>query len=41
MLKERVRDQDEMHRAIRDVATGGTAVDPSIVDELCRHGSAA
>jgi DNA-binding NarL/FixJ family response regulator len=36
LLKERVRDQDEMHRAVRDVAVGGTAVDQSIVDELLR-----
>jgi DNA-binding NarL/FixJ family response regulator len=36
LLKERVRDQDEMHRAVRDVAMGGTAVDPRIVDELFR-----
>ena len=36
LLKERVRDQDEMHRAVRDVAMGGTAVDPRIVDELLR-----
>jgi DNA-binding NarL/FixJ family response regulator len=36
LLKERVRDQDEMHRAVRDVAVGGTAVDPRIVDELLR-----
>jgi len=34
LLKERVRDPDELHRAIRDVAAGGTAVDPLIVDEL-------
>lgn len=34
MLKERVRDPDELHRAIRDVAAGGTAVDPIIVEEL-------
>ena len=36
LLKERLRDQDEMHRAVRDVAVGGTAVDPRIVDELIR-----
>ena len=36
LLKERVRDQEEMHRAVRDVARGGTAVDPRIVDELLR-----
>ena len=36
LLKERVRDQEEMHRAVRDVAMGGTAVDPRIVDELFR-----
>ena len=36
LLKERVRDQEEMHRAVRDVAVGGTAVDPRIVDELLR-----
>jgi DNA-binding NarL/FixJ family response regulator len=36
LLKERVRDGAEMHRAIRDVAAGGTAVDSRIVDELLR-----
>ena len=36
LLKERVRDPGELHRAIRDVAAGGTAVDPRIVDELLR-----
>jgi DNA-binding NarL/FixJ family response regulator len=34
LLKERVRDEGELHRAIRDVAVGGTAVDPRIVNEL-------
>jgi DNA-binding NarL/FixJ family response regulator len=34
LLKERVREPGELHRAIRDVATGGTAVDPLIVDQL-------
>jgi len=36
LLKERVRNPGELHRAIRDVAAGGTAVDPLIVDELLR-----
>jgi DNA-binding NarL/FixJ family response regulator len=34
LLKERVRDPGELQRAIRDVAAGGTAIDPIIVDQL-------
>jgi DNA-binding NarL/FixJ family response regulator len=34
LLKERVRNPGELHRAIRDVAAGGTAIDPLIVDQL-------
>jgi DNA-binding NarL/FixJ family response regulator len=36
LLKERVRDREELHRALSAVAAGGSLVDPSIVDELLR-----
>jgi DNA-binding NarL/FixJ family response regulator len=34
LLKERVRDTDELARALREVAAGGSLVDPRIVDKL-------
>jgi DNA-binding NarL/FixJ family response regulator len=34
LLKERLRDQAELARAIRDVAAGGAVVDPRVVDEV-------
>jgi DNA-binding NarL/FixJ family response regulator len=34
LLKERVRDRAELARAIREVAAGGSVVDPAIVDQL-------
>ena len=34
LLKERVRDKDELERALREVADGGSLVDPRIVDKL-------
>jgi DNA-binding NarL/FixJ family response regulator len=36
LLKERVRDSDELGRALTAVAAGGSLVDPRIVDELLR-----
>jgi DNA-binding NarL/FixJ family response regulator len=42
LLKDRVRDHAELQRAVRDVANGGAAVDPRIVDGLLRareHGA--
>src|SRR5437773_6260455 len=34
LLKERVKDEDEMARALREVVAGGSLVDPRIVDKL-------
>ena len=34
LLKERVRDEDELARALREVVAGGSLVDPRIVDKL-------
>jgi DNA-binding NarL/FixJ family response regulator len=34
LLKERVKDEDELARALRDVDAGGSLVDPRIVDKL-------
>src|SRR4051812_27278452 len=34
LLKERLRDSTELTRAIREVAAGGSVVDPLVVDEL-------
>jgi DNA-binding NarL/FixJ family response regulator len=34
LLKDRVRDQGELRRALLEVARGGTVVDPEIVNEL-------
>ena len=34
LLKERIRDTDELARALREVAAGGSLVDPRIVDKL-------
>jgi len=34
LLKDRVRDQDELRRALLEVSRGGTVVDPEIVNEL-------
>jgi DNA-binding NarL/FixJ family response regulator len=36
LLKERLRDSTELTRAIREVASGGSVVDPLVVDELVR-----
>ena len=36
LLKDRVAEGDQLVRAIRDVATGGSALDPKIVDALTR-----
>jgi DNA-binding NarL/FixJ family response regulator len=36
LLKDRVRDQSELQRAVRDVAAGGAAVDSRVVDVLLR-----
>jgi DNA-binding NarL/FixJ family response regulator len=36
LLKERVSSVDELARAIRAVAAGGSAIDPAVVDELVR-----
>jgi DNA-binding NarL/FixJ family response regulator len=40
LLKERLRDSTELTRAIREVAGGGSVVDPLVVDELVRARSA-
>ena len=40
LLKERVGSVDELARAIRAVATGGSVIDPQVVDELVRARSA-
>ena len=34
LLKERLRDSTELTRAIREVAAGGSVIDPLVVDEL-------
>jgi DNA-binding NarL/FixJ family response regulator len=34
LLKERIKDTDELARALREVAAGGSLVDPRIVDKL-------
>ena len=34
LLKERVRDQSELARAVREVASGGSVVDPRVVEGL-------
>ena len=40
LLKERVGSVDELARAIRAVAVGGSVIDPQVVDELVRARSA-
>ena len=40
LLKERVGSVDELARAIRAVAEGGSVIDPQVVDELVRARSA-
>ena len=40
LLKERLRDSTELTRAIREVAGGGSVVDPLVVDELVQARSA-
>ena len=40
LLKERMRDSTELTRAIREVAGGGSVVDPLVVDELVQARSA-
>jgi DNA-binding NarL/FixJ family response regulator len=40
LLKERVGSVDELARAIRTVASGGSVIDPSVVDELVKARSA-
>ena len=40
LLKERVASVDELARAIRSVAAGGSVIDPQVVDELVRARSA-
>ena len=39
LLKERVASVDELARAIRTVAQGGSVIDPMVVDELVRSRS--
>jgi DNA-binding NarL/FixJ family response regulator len=39
LLKERVASVDELARAIRAVAQGGSVIDPMVVDELVRSRS--
>src|SRR5207249_4202492 len=34
LLKERVSDLDQIHRAIREVASGGSVIDPLVVEAL-------
>jgi DNA-binding NarL/FixJ family response regulator len=38
LLKERVRDQEDLERALREVVSGGSLVDPIVVSELLEHG---
>src|SRR3954454_2667630 len=40
LLKERLRDSTELTRAIREVAGGGSVIDPLVVDELVQARSA-
>jgi DNA-binding NarL/FixJ family response regulator len=40
LLKERVASVDELARAIRAVAVGGSVIDPQVVDELVKARSA-
>ena len=40
LLKERVGSVDELARAIRTVASGGSVIDPTVVDELVKARSA-
>jgi DNA-binding NarL/FixJ family response regulator len=40
LLKERVASLDELARAVKAVATGGSVIDPQVVDELVRARSA-
>src|SRR3954471_9760665 len=40
LLKERMRDATELTRAIREVAAGGSVIDPLVVDELVQARSA-
>src|SRR4051795_5104626 len=40
LLKERLRDATELTRAIREVAAGGSVIDPLVVDELVQARSA-
>ena len=40
LLKERVASVDELARAIRTVAAGGSVIDPQVVDELVKARSA-
>ena len=40
LLKERLRDASELTRAIREVAAGGSVIDPLVVDELVAARSA-
>jgi DNA-binding NarL/FixJ family response regulator len=37
LLKDRLRDREELGRAIREVAAGGSLVDPRVVDVLLTH----
>jgi DNA-binding NarL/FixJ family response regulator len=39
LLKERVRDVDELVRALQDVSRGGSALDPKVVEALLAHRS--
>lgn len=37
LLKDRLKDRDELGRALREVAEGGSVVDPRVVEELLAH----
>jgi DNA-binding NarL/FixJ family response regulator len=39
LLKERVSDVDELLRAVREVAAGGSVIDPAVVEALVRAGA--
>lgn len=41
LLKERVAGGDELAHAVRTVATGGSVIDPTVVDELVKARSSA
>ncbi len=41
LLKERIRDRDELLRAIREVASGGSVIDPRVVEVLIESRSQA